>query len=86
MPQNALMIIMFICTKKLIKTTGENNKISIRNIRREGNDDLKNLFKDKKITEDELEKFEKEMQILTDSQIKKIDDKITQKEKEIMKI
>ena len=72
--------------KKLIKTTGENNKISIRNIRREGNDDLKNLFKDKKITEDELEKFEKEMQILTDSQIKKIDDKITQKEKEIMKI
>ena len=72
--------------KKMIKTLGEKNKISIRNIRREANDELKSLLKDKKISEDENEKYEKEIQILTDNETKKIDDKIYQKEKEIMKI
>ena len=62
------------------------NKISIRNIRREANDELKSLLKDKKISEDENEKYEKEIQTLTDNETKKIDDKIYQKEKEIMKI
>ena len=72
--------------KKIIKTLGEKNKISIRNIRREANDELKSLLKDKKISEDENEKSEKEIQTLTDNETKKIDDKIYQKEKEIMKI
>ena len=72
--------------KKIIKTLGEKNKISIRNIRREANDELKSLLKDKKISEDENEKYEKEIQTLTDNETKKIDDKTYQKEKEIMKI
>ena len=72
--------------KKIIKTLGEKNKISIRNIRREANDELKSLLKDKKISEDENKKYEKEIQILTDNETKKIDDKIYKKEKEIMKI
>ena len=72
--------------KKVIKTLGEKNKISIRNIRREANDELKSLLKDKKISEDENEKYEKEIQTLTDNETKKIDDIIYQKEKEIMKI
>ena len=72
--------------KKMIKTLGEKNKISIRNIRREANDELKSLLKDKKISEDENKKYEKEIQTLTDNETKKIDNKIYQKEKEIMKI
>ena len=70
----------------MIKTLGEKNKISIRNIRREANDELKSLLKDKKISEDENNKFEKEVQTLTDNEINKINEKISQKEKEIMKI
>jgi ribosome recycling factor len=70
----------------MIKTLGEKNKISIRNIRREANDELKSLLKDKKISEDDNKKYEKEIQTLTDNETKKIDDKIYQKEKEIMKI
>jgi len=72
--------------KEMIKSLGEKNKVSIRNIRREANDELKSLLKDKKISEDENEKYEKEIQTLTDNETKKIDDKIYQKEKEIMKI
>ena len=72
--------------KKMIKTLGEKNKVSIRNIRREANDELKSLLKDKKISEDENNKFEKEVQTLTDNEINKINEKISQKEKEIMKI
>ena len=72
--------------KKMIKTLGEKCKISVRNIRREGNDELKSLLKDKKISEDENNKLEKEIQKITDKEIKMIDDKISQKEKEIMTI
>ncbi len=72
--------------KKLVKTMGEKCKISIRNIRREGNDELKNLQKKKEISEDEEKKFEKEIQIITDKHIKLIDDKVLAKEKEIMTI
>ena len=52
--------------KKLIKSMGEKCKISIRNIRREANDDLKNLVKDKEISEDEEKKNEKIVQTFTD--------------------
>ena len=72
--------------KKLIKTMGEKCKVSIRNVRREANDELKSLLKSKEISEDEEEKFEKIVQKNTDDQIKKIDEKIISKEKEIMTI
>ena len=61
-------------------------KISIRNIRREANDELKNSLKKKEISEDEEKKFEKEVQNYTDSHIKIIDEKVASKEKEIMTI
>ena len=72
--------------KKLIKTIGEKCKVSIRNIRREANDDLKNLLKDKAISEDDEKKFEKIVQNFTDDHIKIIDQKVEAKEKEIMTI
>ena len=72
--------------KKVIKSMGEKCKVSIRNIRREANDDLKNLLKNKDISEDEEKKFEKKVQTFTDDHIKKIDEKVDLKEKEIMTI
>ena len=72
--------------KKMIKSMGEKCKISIRNIRREGNDDLKNSLKKKEISEDEEKKNEKEIQEITDNHIKIIDEKVADKEKEIMTI
>jgi ribosome recycling factor len=72
--------------KKLIKSMGEKCKVSIRNIRREANDDLKNLLKEKEISEDDEKKFEKVVQTFTDNHIKIIDEKVTLKEKEIMTI
>jgi len=72
--------------KKLIKSMGEKCKISIRNIRREANDDLKSLVKDKKISEDKEKINEKLVQTFTDEHIKTIDTKVEAKEKEIMTI
>ena len=72
--------------KKLIKSMGEKCKISIRNIRREANDDLKRLVKEKEISEDDEKKNEKAVQIFTDEHIKTIDQKVEAKEKEIMTI
>ena len=72
--------------KKIIKTTGEKCKVSIRNIRREANDQLKNLLKSKEIGEDDEKKYEKIIQAFTDDHIKKIDEKVDIKEKEIMTI
>ena len=72
--------------KKLIKSMGEKCKISIRNIRREANDDLKNLVKEKEISEDDEKKNEKAVQTFTDEHIKTIDTKVEAKEKEIMTI
>ena len=72
--------------KKIIKSTGEKCKVSIRNIRREANDKLKELLKDKTIGEDDEKKFEKIIQNFTDNNIKKIDEKVISKEKEIMTI
>ena len=72
--------------KKLIKSMGEKCKISIRNIRREANDDLKKLVKDKEISEDDEKKNEKNVQSFTDEHIKTIDQKVETKEKEIMTI
>ena len=72
--------------KKLIKSMGEKCKISIRNIRREANDDLKSLVKDKEISEDDEKINEKIVQTFTDEHIKTIDTKVEAKEKEIMTI
>jgi ribosome recycling factor len=72
--------------KKLIKSMGEKCKISIRNIRREANDDLKSLVKDKDISEDDEKINEKIVQAFTDEHIKTIDTKVETKEKEIMTI
>ena len=72
--------------KKIIKSMGEKCKVSIRNIRREANDDLKKLLKSKNISEDEEKKFENIIQDYTDSNISIIDQKVSTKEKEIMTI
>ena len=72
--------------KKVIKSMGEKCKIAIRNIRREANDELKNLVKSKEISEDEEKQNEKNVQNFTDDHIKIIDQKAEIKEKEIMTI
>ena len=72
--------------KKIVKSTGEKCKVSIRNIRREANDELKKLLKSKEISEDDIKKFEKIIQEFTDSNINLVDEKVASKEKEIMKI
>ena len=72
--------------KKMIKNIAEKSKVSIRNIRRDANDLLKSMLKDKKISEDEKNILEKEIQKDTDQEIKKIEEKISQKEKEIMTV
>ena len=72
--------------KKVIKSMGEKCKVSIRNIRREANDELKSLVKDKAISEDDEKINEKLVQTFTDEHIKTIDTKVEVKEKEIMTI
>ena len=72
--------------KKIVRSMGEKCKISIRNIRREANDDLKKLLKSKDISEDDEKKYEKLIQDSTNNNIKIIDDKVLSKEKEIMTI
>ena len=72
--------------KKMIKTIGEKCKISIRNIRRDANEELKKLLKSKEIGEDEEKSFEKNVQTITDKHIQIVEDKVSSKEKEIMTI
>ena len=72
--------------RKLVKSMGEKCKISIRNIRREGNDNLKKLLREKKISEDDEKKYEKIIQENTDKFIKLIDEKVITKENELMTI
>ena len=72
--------------KKIIKSVGEKCKVSIRNIRREANEDLKKLLKSKVISEDEEKTYEKKVQTITDDHIKSVDEKVLLKEKEIMTI
>ncbi len=70
--------------KKLMGGLAEKAKVSIRNIRREANDNLKKDLKDKKISEDELKNYEKKIQNSTDTQITELEKKLAAKEKEIM--
>ena len=71
---------------KILKGMGEKSKISIRNIRRDANEDVKKLLKDKKIGEDENESLEKNIQKITDNNIENIDKILQEKEKEIIQI
>ena len=71
---------------KILKNMGEKSKISIRNIRREANEDLKKKLKDKKISEDENNNFEKNIQKLTDTNIQNLEKILSDKEKEILQI
>ena len=71
---------------KILKSKREKSKVSVRNIRREANEDLKKNLKDKKISEDENKNFEKQIQKLTDLNIENIDKILSEKEKEILQI
>ena len=71
---------------KVLKNMGEKGKISIRNVRREANEDLKKLLKSKEMSEDDEKSKEKIIQTITDNHIKLVDEKVASKEKEIMTI
>ena len=71
---------------KILKNMGEKGKIAVRNIRREANEELKKKLKEKNISEDDNESFEKDIQKITDSSIESIEKILTEKEKEIMQI
>ena len=71
---------------KQVRVYGENGKVAIRNVRRDGMDYIKKLKKDSTITEDEQKKAEKDLQDLTDKYIKKVDEACATKEKELMEL
>ncbi|MGQ9647563.1 MAG: ribosome recycling factor [Thermodesulfobacteriota bacterium] len=71
---------------KVVKKMSEGAKVSIRNIRREANDQLKVLEKDKKISQDQLHQWMDKVQTSTDKYIKKVDEVLSAKEKEILEI
>jgi ribosome recycling factor len=75
--------------RELQKVAGkysEQSRVAVRNVRRDGMDSLKKLAKDSDISEDEVKKHEKEIQTLTDEIIKRIDESLAHKEKEIMQV
>ena len=69
---------------KKAKTEAENTKISLRNARRDGNSQLKEFLKEKEISEDEERQGEEEMQNLTDMYVQKVDELLSQKEKDLL--
>jgi len=71
---------------RLVKKLGEDCKVAIRNVRREGNEDIKSLEKDKKISEDELRRAQDQIQKLTDRYTAMSEQVSVQKEKEVMEI
>jgi ribosome recycling factor len=71
---------------KVVKKMSEGAKVSVRNIRREANDELKVLEKDKKISQDQLHQWMEKVQVSTDKYIKKVDEVLAAKEKEILEI
>ena len=75
--------------KEMVKVAGkyaEAAKVAIRNVRRDGNDDLKKQEKDGKISEDEQRKQETQIQKLTDDYVKKVDEQLAAKEKDILSV
>ena len=71
---------------KVVHGEGEDAKVAIRNIRRDANQQVKDLLKDKQITEDEERRTEEEIQKLTDKSIKDVDDVVKAKEQELMAV
>ena len=71
---------------KIVRGEAEGGRVAVRNIRRDANGDLKALLKDKEISEDEDRKAQDEIQKLTDSAVKKIDEVLAAKEKELMEV
>ncbi|MFS0823580.1 ribosome recycling factor [Bacillus sp. 1P02SD] len=71
---------------KLVKKYAEESKVAVRNVRRDGNDELKKLEKNGEITEDELRSLTDDVQKITDESINKIDSIAKEKEKEIMEV
>ena len=71
---------------KDVKKKGENAKVAIRNIRRDGNDTLKKLSKNDDISEDEIHDLENELQKLTDKYIANVDKAVDEKSKEILTV
>jgi ribosome recycling factor len=71
---------------KVVRKRAEESKVAIRNIRRDSNEELKKLEKEQHISEDEVKKEQEEIQKVTDSFIKKVDEILVHKEKEIMEV
>ena len=71
---------------KQIKKMGENAKIPIRNVRREGNEKAKKMEKDKEISQDDMKQITDKIQDVTDDRVKKVDVLILEKEKELMEV
>ena len=71
---------------KQVKAKGEEHKVAIRNIRRDANEALKTMQKDKQITEDDLKRSTEQVQKQTDAGIKSVDDVVAKKEKEVMEV
>jgi ribosome recycling factor len=71
---------------KLAKNQAEQSRVAVRNIRRDGNDELKKLLKDGDLTEDEESKVSEELQKLTDTYINKVNQVLDEKDKEIMEV
>lgn len=69
---------------KVVKKMGEESKVALRNVRRDANERLKDLKKDKQVSEDEAHRAQDEVQKITDDFIKKVDVQAAEKEKEIM--
>jgi ribosome recycling factor len=71
---------------KVVRSEGEDAKIAVRNLRREANDSLKKLVKDKEISEDDERRAQDDIQKLTDRNVVEIDKMVVQKEAEIMTV
>jgi ribosome recycling factor len=71
---------------KVVRTEGENAKVAVRNLRRDANESVKKLVKDKLASEDDQKRAEAEIQKVTDSRIAEIDKLIASKEQEIMAV
>lgn len=71
---------------KIVRGEAEGGRVAIRNIRRDANNDLKALLKDKEISEDEDHKAQDEIQKITDAAVKQVDDVLAAKEKELMEV
>jgi ribosome recycling factor len=69
---------------KMVKKMAEESKVALRNVRRDANEQMKNLKKDKQVSEDEVHRGQEEVQKVTDEFIKKVDVQAAEKEKEIM--